>query len=72
VLSCVIVLAAAAGWLVNRPATRDVLVRWPFATAALSGLAAWAWLRPSWLGLAIAVVSLGLWLKDTLSGRSEN
>jgi hypothetical protein len=70
VLSCVIVLAAAAGWLVNRPATRDVLVRWPFATAALSGLAAWAWLRPSWLGLAIAMVSLCLWLREMLRSRA--
>jgi hypothetical protein len=54
-----VICAAAAGmWLMRRPAAADFLYRWPHAIAFLLGLAYWAWLWPSWLGLIIATGSL--------------
>ena len=72
VLSCVIVLATAVGWLAGQPSTRDWFVRRPYAAAALVGFAAWAWLQPSWLGLLIAVASVFLWLREMLRARAAH
>ena len=62
-------VAAAAIALMRVPATRDVLWRWPHAAAFLLGMACWAWLWPSWIGLLIAVTSLWFVLRPGWPGR---
>ena len=55
---------------------RRFLCRWPHVLGILVGFAYWAWLRPSWIGLLIAAVSLALALiqlaRPTLSPRSQH
>jgi hypothetical protein len=69
-ISAVIASAAASVWLLRRPAAADFLYRWPHAMAFLVGVAAWAWLRPSWAGLLIAAASLLLAGRRGWPGRS--
>jgi len=59
-LVSIALVAAAAVWLVRTPAAREVVQSWPQAVGVIAGLTVWAWLRPSALGLFVAVVSLGL------------
>ena len=69
--SLAILGAAAAGvWLTRRPAATDFLYRWPHTIAFLFGIAYWAWLWPSWLGILIAAASLFLALRVGWPGRS--
>jgi hypothetical protein len=63
-------LAAAAVWLVRRPASADWLWRWPHAAGVLLGIACWLWLSPAWIGLFIAAGSLMLMLGGGWPGRS--
>jgi hypothetical protein len=44
--------------------------QWPNAVLFLVGLAYWAWLRPSWLGLVIAAASVVLAFRSGWPGRS--
>jgi hypothetical protein len=60
----ILVAAAAIILLMRRPAAYDLLYRWPLAVVFLLGTAWWAWLEPSWLGLLIAAVSVGLALRS--------
>jgi hypothetical protein len=57
-------------WLMRRPAAADFLYRWPHACGVLLGLAWWAWLWPSWLGILIAAASLWSALRFAWPGRS--
>jgi hypothetical protein len=56
--------------LMRRPEARDFVYRWPHAIAFVSGLAYWAWLRPSWLGLVIAACSALLAWRSGWPGRA--
>ena len=53
-------VAAAAVWLVRNPPALQFAENWPEATGLMMGLLAWAWLRPSIVGLVVAAVSLVL------------
>jgi hypothetical protein len=65
-----IVAAAAAGiWLMRRPAALDFLYRWPHLIGVAVGIAWWAWLWPSWLGLLIAAANVWLALRFAWPGR---
>ena len=59
-LGSLALVAVVAAWLARTPRVLELVLSWPEAWSVLIGLAAWAWLRPSSLGLAIAGVSLGL------------
>jgi hypothetical protein len=69
-LALVGLAAAATISLLRRPAPWDVVCRWPHAFAFLLGIAYWAALWPSWLGIAIAIASLLLALRSGFPGRS--
>jgi hypothetical protein len=57
-------------WIMRHPAAVDCIYRWPHACGVLLGIAFWAWLWPSWLGILIAAVSLWLALRFAWPGRS--
>ena len=57
-------------WLMRRPAAADFLYRWPHACGVLLGIAYWAWLWPSWLGILITAASLWMALRFAWPGRS--
>ena len=69
-LYSIIGLAVATILLAASPGARDLFCRCPLALAFLAGLAYWAWLSPSWLGLAIAAGSLWLAIRPGWPGRS--
>lgn len=54
----VVLLALATAWGLRRAELRDLVWRWPQAIGVAVGLAWWAWLSPSGLGLVIVAVSL--------------
>ncbi len=60
----------AAIWLMRHPTAVDALCRWPHACGVLVGIAYWAWMWPSWLGIVIAAASLWLALRFDWPGRS--
>ena len=57
-------------WLMRRPTAIDFLYRWPHACGVLLGIAYWASLWPSWLGILIAAASLWLALRSAWPGGS--
>jgi hypothetical protein len=69
-LAVIAIAAAATISLLRRPAAWDIVCRWPHAVAFLLGLAYWAYLWPSWVGIVIAIVSLLLALRSGWPGRS--
>ncbi len=69
-LLAIVGLATAGAWLIRSPAAADFLCRWPEAFGILLGIAYWAWLWPSWLGLLIAAASLWLALRFAWPGHS--
>jgi hypothetical protein len=69
-LVLVVAMAAATISLMRRPAAWDVVCQWPHAFAFLLGIAYWAFLWPSWLGIVIAVGSVLLALRSGWKGRS--
>jgi hypothetical protein len=60
----------ASLWLMRRPAALDFLHRWPQLMGVLLGIAWWAWLWPSWLGILMAGASVWLALRFAWPGRS--
>jgi hypothetical protein len=68
----ILVVAAAAGTLslLRRPAAWDVVCQWPHAVSFVLGIAYWAFLWPSWLGIVIAMASVLLALRSGWKGRS--
>jgi hypothetical protein len=69
-LLVVLAIATVAIALIRRPAVWEQFWRWPHAVVFLLGMAFWAWLSPSWLGLLIAAVSVWLALRRGWPGRS--
>ncbi|MCI0334158.1 MAG: hypothetical protein L0228_13150 [Planctomycetes bacterium] len=69
-LLAVVSLSIAAVALLRRPAVWDFLYQWPHAVGFLLGIAYWAWLEPSWLGLVIAAASVGLAFRTGWPGRA--
>jgi hypothetical protein len=69
-LAMVAIVAVAMLTLVRRPAAWDAVCRWPHAFAFLLGIAYWAALWPSWLGIVIAAASVLLALRSGWPGRS--
>jgi len=63
-------LAVAIAWLIRSPAAADLVCRWPHAIGVLIGILWWAWLSPSWLGLAIIAASVWHSLRFDWPGRS--
>lgn len=63
-------VASVGAYLVRSPLAADFLCRWAHAVGILIGIAYWAWLWPSWLGLVIAAASLWLALRFNWPGRS--
>jgi hypothetical protein len=68
-LALVGVCIAAAG-LWHWSPMEEFLYRWPHAVAALVGIAYWAFLQPSWLGLLIVAASLMLSFRTGWPGRA--
>jgi hypothetical protein len=62
--------AAVAIALMRRPVAGDLLWRWPQTAAFLVGMAYWAWLWPSWIGLLIAAASVWLAMRPGWPGHS--
>jgi hypothetical protein len=69
-LVLVVAAAAASVSLMRRPAAWDVVCRWPHAASFLLGIAYWAVLWPSWLGIVIAIASLFLGIRTSWPGRT--
>lgn len=69
-LLMIVGLSAASAWLIRSPVAADFLCRWPHVVGILLGIAYWAWLRPSWVGLLIAAVSLWLALRSNWPART--
>jgi hypothetical protein len=67
-----LIAAALIGgiWLMRWPAATDFFCRWPHAVGILIGIAYWAWMWPSWVGILIAAVSVWLALRFDWPGRS--
>jgi hypothetical protein len=63
VLASIAALALTAIWLIRTPPALELAERWPEGVGFLGGLAAWAWLRPSAVGLVVAAVSLTLFVR---------
>ena len=70
-LASIVGLAIAALRLVRRPAALDFLQHWPEAAGIVVGLAAWAWLRPSWLGLLTVVGCFVLLLRRLYAAKKS-
>ena len=68
-LPLIATLMIAVIWLMRQPAAVDALCRWPHACGVLIGIAYWAWLWPSWLGILIAAVSMWMGLRFHWPGR---
>jgi hypothetical protein len=70
--SLLVLLALTGGsvWLTYSPRARDLVCRWPNTIGVLVGLAYWAWLWPSWLGLMIAAACVITSLRSAWPGRS--
>lgn len=66
------VVAAIAFWIRRRPDVLAMVTVWPQATVIVIGVAAWAWLRPSALGLLIAAVGVGLLLRKLIAARQNS
>jgi hypothetical protein len=69
------VLAIAGLWLTavvlsHRTRAIELLYRWPHAAGFILGIAWWAWLQPSWCGLAIAAACVALSLRAGWPGRA--
>jgi hypothetical protein len=69
-LLIIIGLTAIGAWLFRSPVAADFLCRWAYAFGVLVGIAYWAWLWPSWLGLVFAAASLWFALRFNWPGRS--
>jgi hypothetical protein len=69
-LLVLLALAGGSVWLTYSPTARDFVCRWPGAVGVLVGLAYWAWLWPSWLGLMIAAACVITSLRSSWPGRS--
>jgi len=69
-LTLVALIASVGVFLVRIPVLADFLGRWTYGVGILIGILYWAWLWPSWMGLAIAVASLWLSLRFNWPGRS--
>lgn len=63
-------VASAGAYLARSPFAADFLCRWAHVVGILIGIAYWAWLWPSWLGLVIAATSVWLALRFNWPGRS--
>jgi hypothetical protein len=66
----VICLAIASSVALTHATVRDLLYRWPQAIAFLLGIACWAWLQPSWLGLLISGASVLFACRSGWPGRA--
>jgi hypothetical protein len=62
-LTSIFALAMAVFWVCRTPAALMLVTAWPQEVLIAVGLATWAWLRPSALGLLIAAVGVGLVLR---------
>ena len=69
-LLVIVGLTTTGAWLLRSPAAADFLCRWAHAFGILLGIAYWAWLWPSWLGLVIAAATLWFALRFNWPGRS--
>jgi hypothetical protein len=69
-LLAIFVIAASTIAVMRWPLGREFLCRWPHALAFLAGLAYWAFLWPSIVGLLIAAGSIWLALRPGWPGRS--
>jgi hypothetical protein len=63
VLASLAALSLAVFWLTRRPAALELVENWREAVGVVLGLAAWAWLRPSGVGLVVAGMCLLLLLR---------
>ena len=69
-LLVIVGLLIATLWIARWPAAKDFICRWPQAVGVSIGVACWAWLWPSWLGLVIIAASVWLALRFDWPGRS--
>ncbi len=59
-----------AQFLLRHPEWCDQAYRWPHAIGFLAGIAFWAWMQPSFLGLMIALASVLLACRSNWPGRA--
>jgi hypothetical protein len=60
----ILIIAALAIWVIRKGLLEELFYLIPslgYAGGAALGLAWWLWLSPSWLGLAIVLISLASW-----------
>jgi hypothetical protein len=69
-LLAIFIFAASTIAVMRWPAGREFVCRWPHALAFLAGIAYWAFLWPSIVGLLIAAGSIWLALRPAWPGRS--
>jgi hypothetical protein len=69
-LAVIAAATAATISLLRRPVAWDIVCRWPHAAVFLLGVVYWAFLRPSWLGILIALASMVLALRSGWPGQS--
>jgi hypothetical protein len=67
----IIAVACAASWFARSPAAQEFLREWPLVAGIALGVAVWLWMWPSWLGLAIAIVSAALLVRQAWSRRQN-
>lgn len=69
-------MALVTIWLTRTPGRLERVENWPEAWGLLLGLAAWIWLRPSLVGLGVAIVSATLLVRhvqrETKSPRHDS
>lgn len=63
-------LAIGGLLILRRNGLREAFYHWPHAIGFLIGLAYWAWLQPSWLGLVIAALSVVFACRSSWPGRA--
>jgi hypothetical protein len=67
----IIAVACAASWFARSPAAQGFLREWPLLAGIALGVAVWLWMWPSWLGLAIAIVSAALMVRQAWNRRQN-
>lgn len=66
----VVCLLAVCLVAARQPAICDIFYQWPHLAPFLFGMAYWAWLQPSWLGLLIAGASVAMAFRSSWPGRA--
>lgn len=73
-IALLVALAAvgmAAVWVARRPKAVETIEQWPEAVGLTLGIVAWAWLRPSVLGLLLVAMCMALLARRMIRARKS-